>query len=190
MPTSPDTLLRRINQTATADAPTPRVLGVDDWAIPKGQNDGTILVDLLVIGKQMSRLPPTDALGAGAVLRRAADGEEADGGTEGEYGRSTGDRRGVQRSVVIGGGVHHADPQGAVDDADRMADESGVVAKRPGEGFARGVRQDEAAVSAAMTQPWSNGSVEGQVNRLKTIKRQMYGRAGFALLRRRVLHAS
>jgi transposase len=57
-------------------------------------------------------------------------------------------------------------------------------------GFARGVRQDEAAVSAAMTQPWSNGPVEGQVNRLKTIKRQMFGRAGFALLRRRVLRAS
>jgi transposase len=56
--------------------------------------------------------------------------------------------------------------------------------------FAQGVRQDEAAVSAAMTQPWSNGPVEGQVNRLKTIKRQMYGRAGFGLLRRRVLHAN
>jgi transposase len=56
-------------------------------------------------------------------------------------------------------------------------------------GFAQGVRQDEAAVSAAMTEKWSNGPVEGQVNRLKTIKRQMYGRASFELLRRRVLHA-
>jgi transposase len=60
----------------------------------------------------------------------------------------------------------------------------------PLRGFAQGVRQDEKAVSAAMTEPWSNGPVEGQVNRLKTIKRQMYGRAGFALLRRRVLHAN
>ncbi len=56
--------------------------------------------------------------------------------------------------------------------------------------FAQGIRQDEAAVSAALTHPWSQGQVEGQVNRLKTIKRSMYGRAGFALLRRRVLHAS
>ena len=55
--------------------------------------------------------------------------------------------------------------------------------------FAQGIRQDEAAVSAAITEKWSNGPVEGQVNRLKTIKRQMYGRAGFELLRRRVLHA-
>ena len=50
-------------------------------------------------------------------------------------------------------------------------------------GFAAGVRQDEAAVLAAVTERWSNGPVEGHVNRLKTIKRQMYGRAGFVLLR-------
>jgi transposase len=57
-------------------------------------------------------------------------------------------------------------------------------------GFARGLRQDAAAVQAAMTEPWSNGPVEGQVNRLKMIKRQMYGRAGFTLLRARVLAAA
>lgn len=55
--------------------------------------------------------------------------------------------------------------------------------------FAKGIRQDEAAVNAAIALEWSNGPVEGAVNRLKTIKRQMYGRAGFALLRARVLHA-
>jgi transposase len=57
-------------------------------------------------------------------------------------------------------------------------------------GFAAGVRRDEAAVSAALTEPWSNGPVEGHVNRLKLIKRQMYGRAGFQLLRARVRFAS
>jgi transposase len=56
------------------------------------------------------------------------------------------------------------------------------------QGFAQGIRQDEAAVSAAITEQWSNGQVEGQVNRLKVIKRQMYGRAGLDLLRARVLH--
>jgi len=56
--------------------------------------------------------------------------------------------------------------------------------------FAAGLRQDEAAVSAALTDSWSNGPVEGHVNRLKTIKRQMYGRAGFKLLRARVLWAA
>jgi transposase len=55
--------------------------------------------------------------------------------------------------------------------------------------FARGLRQDLAAVRAALVLPWSTSPVEGQINRLKTIKRQMYGRAGFDLLRRRVLTA-
>ena len=53
--------------------------------------------------------------------------------------------------------------------------------------FAWGLRQDYAAVRAALAYDWSNGQVEGQVNRLKTIKHQMYGRANFDLLRQRVL---
>ena len=53
--------------------------------------------------------------------------------------------------------------------------------------FVKGLRRDQAAVNAAFSLPWSNGQVEGQVHRLKLIKRQMYGRAGFALLHRRVL---
>jgi transposase len=56
--------------------------------------------------------------------------------------------------------------------------------------FAEGVRRDESAVHAAVTGKWSNGPVEGHVNRLKTIKRQMYGRAGFVLLRARVIKAA
>jgi transposase len=53
--------------------------------------------------------------------------------------------------------------------------------------FAESLRKDYKAVKAALTYSWSNGQVEGQVNRLKVIKRQMYGRAGFPLLRRKVL---
>src|SRR5262249_46021686 len=41
-------------------------------------------------------------------------------------------------------------------------------------GFAEGLKQDEAAVKAALSLEWSNGQTEGQVNRLKTLKRQMY----------------
>jgi len=55
-------------------------------------------------------------------------------------------------------------------------------------GFANGLRSDAAAVQAALTTEWSNGPVEGQVNRLKAIKRAMYGRAGMKLLRARVRH--
>jgi transposase len=53
--------------------------------------------------------------------------------------------------------------------------------------FARRLKQDWAAVEAAILQKWSNGPVEGQINRLKTLKRQMYGRAGIELLRARLL---
>jgi len=56
--------------------------------------------------------------------------------------------------------------------------------------FAAGIRRDGAAVQAALDYAWSSGQVEGQVNRLKLIKRSMYGRADFELLRRRVLHAA
>jgi transposase len=56
--------------------------------------------------------------------------------------------------------------------------------------FVRTVKQDLSAVEAAVTESWSNGPVEGQINRLKALKRQMYGRAGVELLRARVLPLS
>jgi len=57
-------------------------------------------------------------------------------------------------------------------------------------GFAVGLRRDWAAVSAGLELSWSNGQTEGQVNKLKLLKRQMYGRASFELLRRRCLLAA
>jgi transposase len=54
--------------------------------------------------------------------------------------------------------------------------------------FVLGVEQDKTAVVAGLTFPQNNGQTEGQVTRIKLIKRMMYGRAGFALLRQRVLH--
>jgi len=56
--------------------------------------------------------------------------------------------------------------------------------------FVQGLRQDYAAVKAALTSPYSNGPTEGHVNRLKLFKRQMYGRAKLDLLRQRVLYAA
>lgn len=58
------------------------------------------------------------------------------------------------------------------------------------ENFARALRRDYEAVGAALEYEWSSGQVEGQINRLKLIKRQMYGRASFDLLRQRVLGAA
>jgi transposase len=56
--------------------------------------------------------------------------------------------------------------------------------------FALGLQGDLDAVRAGLTEPWSTGPVEGQITRLKLLKRQGYGRAGFALLRRRVLRGT
>jgi transposase len=65
-----------------------------------------------------------------------------------------------------------------------------IVDSGPLASFAKHLCHDEAASVAALQQPWSNGPVEGQVHRLKLIKRSMYGRAGFDLLRLRILHAA
>jgi transposase len=58
------------------------------------------------------------------------------------------------------------------------------------DGFVRGLERDKAAVVAAITTPWTTSPAEGQITRLKAIKRSMYGRAGFHLLRQRVLMAA
>ena len=55
--------------------------------------------------------------------------------------------------------------------------------------FANGVAKDKAAVSAAITLPWSNGQTEGQITRLKLVKRQMYGRGKLDLLQARLIGA-
>ncbi|WP_256566050.1 transposase [Deinococcus sp. QL22] len=55
--------------------------------------------------------------------------------------------------------------------------------------FARGLERDVVALTAALVLQWSNGPVEGIVNKIKLIKRQAYGRASFQLLRQRVLMA-
>jgi transposase len=56
--------------------------------------------------------------------------------------------------------------------------------------FARGLQDDLRAITAGLTLEWNNGVTDGQIHRLKLVKRQGYGRADFALLRQRVLHAA
>ncbi|WP_091975544.1 ISL3 family transposase [Methylobacterium gossipiicola] len=84
-------------------------------------------------------------------------------------------------------GTPPADPAGELDiwlDAARLSD---IPALKT---FAAGLERDGAAVRAALTTSWSNGQAEGQISRVKMLKRTMYGRAGFPLLRRRVLLAA
>ncbi len=62
---------------------------------------------------------------------------------------------------------------------------SGLIAS-----FANGVIKDKAAVSAAISSSWSNGQTEGQITKLKLVKRQMYGRGKLDLLQARLLGAA
>jgi transposase len=85
-----------------------------------------------------------------------------------------------------------------------LADEAGEVLRQPAQlepwlaraaqtilspfrRFAKGLRADYAAVKAGVTLSWSQGPIEGQINRLKMLKRQMFGRARLDLLARRFL---
>ncbi len=75
--------------------------------------------------------------------------------------------------------------------SDEMLDDVlAAAADTPLAGFITELRKDIAAVQAALDLPWTTSPVEGQIGRIKMIKRTMYGRAGFELLRARVLHAA
>jgi transposase len=96
----------------------------------------------------------------------------------------------IQDALVViaafRGMVHDRDA-GALDGWLQTASASAVPELRT---FAAGIRRDRPAIEAALAYAWSSGQVEGQVCRTKLIKRQMYGRAKFDLLRKRVLLAS
>jgi transposase len=91
-------------------------------------------------------------------------------------------------ALVRGNGISQkADPNAALRELNTWLADARRSGVRAVETFAAGLEQDGAAIRAALTTPWSSGQAEGQITRLKLIKRQMYGRASFDLLRQRVL---
>ena len=300
MATSPDTLLRRVRAAVKPCAPTPRVLGVDDFAFRKGQRYGTILVDLeqhrvidLLPDRESATLAAWLKQHHGvAVVTRDRSPSYAAGIHEGAPGvvqvadrfhlllnvrealeKVVKRRYRFLRSQTLaappssapapendayagcrlrllphlegarrGGGSKPAPrlrlpsarqaawmllrPEELTDEEKRMAEllcrlspEVGraqelalsfveLVKERRSDGlrewliaaqrsevaefitFASGITVDLQAVRAALEHEWSNGQVEGQVHRLKLVKRQMYGRGKLDLLRARVLYAA
>lgn len=114
-------------------------------------------------------------------------GGEADGRRAGVCHGLSGGCPKLEEARALGDRFVHLLQEGNAADLD-----SWLVAAEASElrSFAAGIRRDYAAVLAAITTTWSNGQVEGQVHRLKLVKRTMYGRAKFDLLRARVLHAA
>jgi transposase len=118
-----------------------------------------------------------------AVLRRVAERSEEEQQQIDRLQAINGVlREGVTLAESFAALVRQTAP-GSLADWLEAAQQSGCAELRA---FAATICQDESAVAAAMTEPWSNGPVEGHVNRLKLVKRSMYGRAGWQLLRARV----
>jgi len=78
--------------------------------------------------------------------------------------------------------------QGKPDQLDAWLERAAASGLQAFKSFAHGLRADYDAVKAGITLPWSTGPVEGQINRLKMLKRQMFGRANIDLLKQRVLY--
>lgn len=300
MAVSPDTLLRRVRAAVKPCAPTPRVLGVDDFAFRRGQRYGTILVDLekhcvidLLADREAETLstwlkahPGVEVVsrdrspsyaaaineGAPAALQvadrfhllmnvrealekvmmrqnrllrsrsLAAPVSTAPSADNDAYGGcrlrllphlervKRGRRRKASPRLTVPSALEAAwmllrgddltDEQKPVVELlrklspevrraqqlalsfvglvkERRADELRgwlIEAGRSGVAefvtFANGITSDFRAVRAALTYEWSQGQVEGQVHRLKLVKRQMYGRGNLDLLRARVLRAA
>jgi hypothetical protein len=93
--------------------------------------------------------------------------------------------------LVRGCGVRgNTDPKAALAALEAWLAAARMSGVRAIESFAAGLEQDGTAIRAALTTPWSSGQAEGQITRLKMLKRQTYGRAHFDLLRQRVLLAA
>ncbi|MFL6336448.1 MAG: ISL3 family transposase, partial [Pyrinomonadaceae bacterium] len=300
MASSPDTLLRRVRASVRPCAPTPRVLGVDDFAFRKGRRSGTILVDL-ERHRVIDLLPDREAATLSAWLKRHPDVEVVSRDRSPTYAAAINEGAPVavqvadrfhllinvrealekvvkrcnrflrtqtlaapyssapapENDVYAGcrlrlephlqgarrGGASKPTPRLRLPSArqaawmllrpERLADEEKetaellcrlspevaraqrlalsfveVIKERHADGlrgwiidaqrsempefvgFANGLTTDLQAVRAALEYEWSNGQVEGQVHRLKLVKRQMYGRGKLDLLRARVLHAA
>lgn len=191
-----DLLLDTVRRGQSREPVCPRVLGVDDWAMRKGHTYGTILIDLEA-GEIVDLLPDRSAETLAARLRER-DGVEivvrdrsktyALGITDGApEALQVADRWHLLKNLtdavfkIVRG--RHADRLTAWLEA---ATNSGM---RVWCSFARSIQSDLAAVEAALSQPWSNGPTAGHVNRLKCVKRQMYGRAKLDLLRLRLMAA-
>ncbi len=226
---SRDTILRLVDALPEPQSQSPRVVGIDEYAMRKGRVYGTVLVD--VDTRRPVDLLPDREVGTVAAWLTEHPGIEVVCSDRAPFfaeGASIGAPTAAQSPTgSISGATSAKQPSGASPATARASVRPSPGRRRrrlrywnrpragrhgpPGSGsptapvqikavraddlpslhtFVNGLERDLAAVTAGLTLPWSSGIVEGHVNRIKMIKRQMYGRAGLGLLRKRVLLAS
>jgi len=136
--------------------------------------------------RRLVRRPPSPRRMASVWLRRAADRTAAEHGVLQQLLELSTDAR-----VAFGLTERFLElvRQRRPDALDTWLQDAAATDLPEFHSFATGLQRDKAAIVAAVSLPYSNGQTEGQVTKLKLLKRSMYGRASFELLRRRVLLA-
>ena len=180
MAASADTLLRLIRQLALPAAPTPTALG--NLPPVPGQTTAPPLASPRHLAWLL--LQPAaklDAWQKATVTQVEQDKEVRKAGAL---------ARCFAALVQASGTGHRRAPRIRLAALTRWLNRASPCGVQALQTFAAGLPQDLASIEAALTTGWSNGQTEGHVNKLKLPKRQMYGRAKFDLLRRRLLLAS
>jgi len=165
MPLSADSFLRLIRRRAKIPNDPLCVVGIDDWAWRRGQRYGTIVCDL-ERRRIIDLLPNREPVTVEAWLA---------------------DHQGIEIIARDRSDQFHTMTRTL--DADRL--DAWIKTAKAGllDSLANGITADRDAVHAALREPWSNGQTEGQITKLKLMKRQMYERAKLDLLRARVMAA-
>lgn len=184
--TSADTLIRRVTTPPETKQPYTPLVGVDERTWSRGHRYGTLIVNLDT-HRPMVLFPGRDKCALTSWFRKYPEIQVVSRDRGGIYAMAA--REGAPQARQVADRWHLLKNIG--DALERMMYRWFIRVSETGstelQRVSAGMEADAAAICEVITSSRSNGVAEGHVNRLKMLKRQMYGRAGFGLLRRRVM---